>query len=152
MDNISKHITYEEAIRSETAQKLGIKNNPTAPYLANMKLVAENIFEKAREHFGIPIVVSSFFRCQMLNKAVGGVSDSQHCFGSALDMILGTNWELFDYIRENLDFDQLIVEGIDENNNMAWVHCSYVNTEKNRHDVLLMKKINGKTVYEKYHK
>lgn len=155
MENISKHITYAEAIRSDSAKRLEIDNIPTAAQLANMKSVAENVFEKVREHFDTQIYISSFFRCQLLNKAIGGVSSSQHCTGCAMDIDADqyggtTNRKIFDYIKDNLDFDQLIAENVDSNNNIAWVHCSYVNTEKNRREVLLMRKVNGKTVYEKY--
>lgn len=148
---ISKHITFKEATQSGTATRRGIKNEPsTKEELDAMKLVAEKVFEPVREHFGVPIAITSFFRCYMLNKAVGGSRTSDHIDGKAIDMdadVLGkvTNREIFDWIRENLEFDQLIWEyGTDENPN--WVHASYRATG-NRNQVKRVQRIKGKPVY-----
>ena len=151
--SISKHISYAESIRSELAKRLNISNEPDAEQLARMKLVAERVFENAREHFGVPIYISSFFRSRALNKALKGAKGSQHMRGEAIDMdcdVYGgiTNKELFDYINENCYFDQLILENVGEDGTGGWVHCSY-KKEGNRNEVLIMTKINGKSTYIK---
>lgn len=154
MERISKHISYTEAIRSDTAKRLGISNEPNAKQLYRMKLVAEHIFESAREHFEVPIYVSSFIRSEALNEALHGAVGSQHMRGEAIDMdcdIFGgiTNKELFDYIYNELYFDQLILEDVSEDGTGGWVHCSY-KKEGNRNQALIMTKIDGKPTYTNY--
>lgn len=135
--NISKYITLAEATTSQTAIRKNIPNIPNEKELENMKYVAVNVFDKVREHFGKPIRVSSFFRCLRLNNAVGGSKTSQHVKGMAIDM-QGTNGltnaEIFHYIKDNLEFDQLIWEYGTEQE-PAWVHVSLVKG-KNRKKVL----------------
>ena len=147
---ISKHISYKEATQSQTAVRKGISNEPDAYQLQNMQLLAEKIFEPLREHFGVPIAINSFFRSQKLNKAIGGATGSQHTQGRAIDVddTLGgvSNRQMFDWIRENLDYDQLIWE-FGNNQNPDWVHISYVSESENRKRVLKASKKNGKTVY-----
>lgn len=147
---ISKHISYKEATQSQTATRKGISNDPDAYQLQNMQLLAEKVFEPLREHFGVPIAINSFFRSQKLNKAIGGAAGSQHTQGRAIDIddTLGgvSNKQMFDYIKNHLDFDQLIWE-FGDNNNPAWVHVSYVSETENRRRVLKASKKNGKTVY-----
>ena len=141
MKNISKYISYQEAITSQTAVRKKILNIPSPAVLLNMQLVGIRVFDVVREHFGTPLRVSSFFRSLLLNNAVGGSKTSQHVKGQAIDMQgtgKVTNKMIFDYIKENLDFDQLIWEfGDDEN--PAWVHVSYVSKEKNRKQILYIK-------------
>ena len=155
-DNISEHITYEEATASSKAKELKINNDPNSKQLTNMKLLAENIFEKVREHFDTPIYISSFFRSSKLNTKLKGSSTSQHCanVGAAMDIDSDvykgvTNSEIFNYILENLNFDQLIWEfGNDENPD--WVHVSYVSDLLNRKEVLkAYKDKDNKTIYKK---
>ncbi len=155
-DNISKHITYEEATISSKAKELKINNDPNSKQLTNMKLLAENIFEKVREHFNTPMYISSFFRSSKLNTKIKGSSTSQHCanVGAAMDIDADvykgvTNSEIFNYILENLNFDQLIWEfGNDENPD--WVHVSYVSDILNRKEVLkAYKDKDNKTAYKK---
>ena len=155
-DNISKHITYDEAVVSTKAKELKISNDPNNNQLVNMKLLAENIFEKVRENFNVPIFISSFFRSAKLNTKLKGSSTSQHCanVGAAMDIDADvykgvTNSEIFNYILNNLNFDQLIWEfGDDENPD--WVHVSYVSDILNRKEVLkAYKDKNNKTVYKK---
>lgn len=153
MTRISKHISYKEATRSITAIRLGIDNKPFEYELGNMKAVAENIFEPLRKWVGGPIKVTSFFRSEKLNKAIGGSVSSQHCQGRAIDIddIYGhkTNAEMFNYIKDNLDFDTIIWEfGTDDNPD--WIHVSYVSNERNRGRVLKAIKENGKTKYLNY--
>lgn len=150
MSKISDHITLREATESYTAKRKNIDNHPSQYELTNMVGVAENIFEPLRKWVGGPIKINSFFRSKELNKAIGGSSKSQHCEGRAIDIddVYGykTNAEMFDYIKCNLDFDQIIWEfGTDENPN--WVHVSYVSAEENRRRCLKAEKIKNKTVY-----
>jgi len=151
MDNISKHISYKEAIRSNTALRRGIDNVPDEGELENMQLIAEKVFEPLRAWVGGPIKINSFFRSVELNKAIGGSSKSQHCKGQAVDLddTFGrkTNAEMYNYIKENLDFDQIIWEFGDDSN-PAWVHVSYVSEEENRNRCLLAYKDKGRTKYK----
>jgi hypothetical protein len=149
---ISAHISLKEATRSNTADRLGIHNFPDGDILVNMQSLAENIFEPLREWVGGPIYITSFYRSPELNKAIGGSAKSQHCLGQAIDIddVLGhaTNAEMFNYIKDNLEFDQLIWEfGDDDNPN--WVHCSY-NVSNNRRNIYKAIKENGKTKYKLY--
>jgi len=134
-DKISQYCTYGEAIRSETANRLGIENIPNEEQLEAMKQVATNVFDKIREQFG-PLHVNSFFRSPTLNNSTPGASKtSQHQKGEAIDMsIIGRNAEIFRWVKGNLDFDKLIYEfGTKEE--PAWVHCSYVSYRPNRKEV-----------------
>jgi len=149
---ISKNLSLAEAVRSNTAQKLGIVNdNPSLNIIKNMKLLAEKVFEPVRAHFKAPIKVTSMYRGQELNNAVKGSITSQHCTGEAMDIDNDkpTNKEVFDYIKDNLDFDQLLAE-FPKNGNPEWVHVSYESTGKQRKQVLVAKKVDGKTVYFPY--
>lgn len=135
---ISKHVSYNEAIRSNTARRLGLGNIPSSAQVYNMKVLCEKVFEPVRQCFKQPIRISSMFRGVELNKAVKGSSRSQHCKGEAMD-IQGTNGvtnaELYYFIRDHLDFDQLIWEyGNDDE--PAWVHVSYTDSKPNRKQTL----------------
>ena len=147
--NISDHITLKEATRSNTAKRLGIGNTPDEETLVTMRFTAEYIFEPLRNHFGEQIYVSSFYRSTDLNKAIGGSKKSQHCKGEAIDIddvySKATNADFFNYIKNNLEFDQLIWEFGDDTN-PAWVHASYC-LGNNRMRVLKAIKENGKTKY-----
>jgi len=147
---ISEHISYKEATRSVTALRLGIDNTPNEYQLQNMELIAKNVFEPLRKAVGGPIKINSFMRVEKLNQAIGGSSRSQHCQGRAMDLddTYGhwTNAEMYHYIKNNLDFDQMIWEfGNDENPD--WVHVSYVDADSNRKRCLKAIKENGKTKY-----
>jgi len=138
-------------VYSNTAIRRGIENKPNDEQLSNMELVAEKVFEPVRKWVGGPIKINSFFRCPELNKAIGGSSKSQHCKGQAIDIDdtfgKATNAEMYHWIKDNLDFDQMIWEfGDDDNPN--WVHVSYVSPEKNRNRCLKALRKNGKTHYE----
>lgn len=158
MFRISDHITHKEATNSYTAKRKGIENNPNHCQLRNMRLLAEAIFEPLRKALGNkPIYIASFFRSEELNKEIGGAVNSQHMAndGAAMDIDndgykdVPINKEIFDYIKDNLPFDQLIYEFGDENN-PDWVHVSY-NTGNNRNQILLAKKEkSNKTIYEQY--
>ena len=150
-EKISKHVSYKEAIKSNTALRKGIDNTPSAYHITNMVGVAENVFEPLREWVGGPVKISSMFRSAALNKAIGGAKHSQHMEGRAIDLddTFGhkTNAEMFHYIKENLNFDQLIWE-FGNDKNPDWVHVSYVSKEENRGRVLQAEIINGKTTYK----
>lgn len=135
---ISKHVSYNEAIRSNTAKRKGLDNTPSTEQVGRMRLLCEKVFEPLRDAVGSPIRISSMFRGKALNRAVGGSSSSQHCKGEAMD-IQGTNGvtnaELYYFIRDNLDFDQLIWEfGTGEE--PAWVHVSFTGSKPNRKQTL----------------
>ena len=151
MENISKHITYAEAIHSNTAKRRGIDNTPSPVHVETMKVTAAKIFEPLREFVGGPIKVTSMYRSPALNEAIGGSKTSQHMKGQAMDLddVYGfkTNAEMYHWIKENLNFDQMIWEfGTDTNPN--WIHVSYVNDEDNRNRCLKAYKENGKTKYK----
>ena len=148
---ISKHISYKEGVHSITAIRKGIDNEPNEEQLANMKLVAEKVFEPLRVFINGPIKVNSFFRSPDLNKAIGGSTKSQHCKGQAIDIDdtygKATNAEMYWWIKENLDFDQMIWE-FGNNDNPDWVHVSYVSPNKNRNRCLKAYREDGKTKYK----
>ena len=148
---ISKHISYKEGVRSNTATRRGIDNTPNNEQLDCMEKIAEEVFEPLRAYVGGPIKINSFFRCPELNKAIGGSSKSQHCKGQAIDIddTFGrmTNAEMYHFIKVHLDFDQMIWEFGDDDN-PDWVHVSYVSPEDNRNRCLMAYKENGKTKYK----
>ena len=147
---ISEHISYREGVYSHTATRRGMDNTPNNEQLDCMEKIAEEIFEPLRAYVGGPIKINSFFRCPELNKAIGGSSKSQHCKGQAMDIddTFGrmTNAEMYHWIKENLDFDQMIWE-FGNDDNPDWVHVSYVSPEDNRNRCLKAYRENGKTRY-----
>ena len=149
---LTSNLNLAEVTKSATATRKGIANTPTATHLIALKEVATNIFQPCREHFGKPLAVTSGYRSEALNEAINGSKKSQHSKGEALDLdadVFGgfSNAELFNYIKNHLDFDQLIWE-FGNNNNPSWVHCSY-KTQGNRNEVLIAVKTNGKTTYRR---
>ena len=147
---ISKHVSDKEGVYSITATRRGIDNTPNDEQLNNMELIAEKIFEPLREWVNGPIKINSFFRCKKLNTAIGGSRTSQHMKGQAMDIDdtfkVVANSDMYNYIKNNLDFDQMIWEfGDDENPN--WVHVSYVSKEDNRNRCLKAYKEQGKSKY-----
>jgi zinc D-Ala-D-Ala carboxypeptidase len=148
---ISKHISDKEGVYSITAMRLGLDNKPGQFLLGNMKELAEQVFEPLREWVSGPIRINSFYRSKVLNKAIGGSTTSQHCKGQAIDIddrgCKKTNAEMYQWIKENLNFDQMIWEFGDDKN-PDWVHISYVNEIDNRNRCLLAYKENGKTKYK----
>jgi hypothetical protein len=156
MLNVSPHCTYAEAIYSDTAKRNGINNYFNPDQLKRMKLLAEKVYEPIVNNFGIKIYISSFFRTVQLNKLIGGVSNSQHLAnnGAAMDLDADlnkgvTNEQVFNYIKDNLEFDQLIIEDLRPDGGISWVHVSYVETG-NRNEILTMVLVNGKKIYEAY--
>ena len=152
---LSEHLDLSEVVRSESAKRKGISNMPTAEHIANFKILAEKIFEPIRVHFRCLIIISSGYRSKELNAAIGGSATSQHCTGEAIDIDMDgtphgvTNRMVFDYIKNNLEFDQAIYE-FGNSENPDWVHVSYESTGKQRKQVLRASRINGKTIYSNY--
>ena len=153
--NLSEHLTLAEVIRSETAKRHGISNMPTPEHIENFKKLAEKVFEPIRNHFRCPIHISSGYRSKELNACTPGASTtSDHCHGCALDLDQQghsqgiTNKQVFDYIKENLKYKQLIWEG-GTSEEPDWVHVSY--DENNlKNETLRAVKVNGKMTYSKY--
>lgn len=152
---LSEHLDLSEVIRSESAKRNGISNMPIEAHIANLKLLAENIFQPIRNNFRCPIHISSAYRSIELNRIVKGSLTSQHCTGEAIDIDMDgtangvTNKMVFDYIKNNLEFDQLIWE-FGNDDNPDWVHVSYESTGKQRKQVLKAIRLNGKTQYKTY--
>ena len=148
---ISEHLTLAELIRSESAKRNGITNMPPPEHIANLKLLAENIFEPIRANFRTPILISSGYRSKELNAKIGGSNTSQHSLGQAIDIDMDgtsygvTNADIFNYIKEKLPFDQLIWE-FGNDNNPDWVHVSY--SGRHRKQILKAIKTNGITNYK----
>ena len=139
MKRISKHISYKEAVGSNYAKQKGISNKPNEEQVENMKLLAKEVFEPLREWGDAPIKVNSMFRSLELNTALKGSKTSSHMKGEAMDITsMGgkSNLEMFHYIKDNLEFDQLILEFGKE---PKWLHVSY-SPVKNRKQVLVTKK------------
>ena len=148
---ISTHLNLAEVTRSETAKRHGIDNTPTAEHLENFKILAERVFEPIRAHFGVPIFISSGYRSKALNEFIKGSPSSQHCKGQAIDIDMDggngevTNRMVFDFIKNKLDFDQLIWE-IGTDFNPDWVHVSFMKSG-NRKQKLKAIRTNGKTTF-----
>lgn len=151
MQNLTKNFTYEEVIKSNTAKKYKIDNNPNEKQLENIQRLLDNLLQPLRDKIGEPIIVNSIFRSKKLNQVLKGAYNSQHLAnnGAAADIECPniTNAKLFKEIKDNFDFDQLIWEfgDIKEPN---WIHVSYVNKDKNRHQILrAFRDTDGKTKY-----
>ena len=146
---LTKNFTLEELTRSSKAKALKIDNSPNPEQLANLKALAENILQPLREGLGFPINITSGLRVPALNAAVKGSKTSQHTKGEAVDIkVSGKNKVIFDWIVNNLDYDQVIWEfGTDSE--PSWVHVSYKKNEVNRNQKLKAVKQNGKTRYLK---
>lgn len=158
MNKISEHISYNEAVKSYTADRHGIDNTPCSCDLNSMEKVAKEVFEPMRVYFDVPIGIASFYRSKKLNKLIGGSKNSRHCLGEAIDIDADiyegiTNKEIFDYIYSNLEYDQLISEFPDSNDDPEWVHVSYDYEGNNRQETLVSyKDKRNKTKYRYYEK
>ena len=147
---LSNHLDLGEVTRSESAKREGIINMPTPEHYENLKVIAEKVFEPIREHFGVPIFISSAYRSEALNVYIGGSRSSDHSKGRALDLDMDgsssgvTNKMIFEFIKDNLEYDQLINEF-----DYAWVHVGY-RLNENRKQTLRATKVNGKTTYSPY--
>ncbi len=152
---LSKNLYLSEVTKSTTAKRLGISNEPTKEHLVNLQILAKKIFQPIRDYYGCPIYISSGYRSEALNKAIGGSKSSQHCKGQAIDIdrdaySLPSNGEIFEYIKNNLEFDQLIWE-FGSNTNPDWVHVSYNTNGSQRKQILVAyKDSNNRTKYKSY--
>ena len=147
---ISKYVSYKEVVYSRTAIRKDLDNTPTTDHLANAILISQNLFDPLREWVEGPLKINSFFRSLELNRAIGGSKTSQHMKGEAIDIDDNyghkTNLEVFNHIKDNMDFDQLINEFPDKDGNPSWIHVSY-KKKGNRGQVLKAVKEKGKTKY-----
>jgi hypothetical protein len=152
---LSNYVSLAEVTKSDTAKRKGISNEPTPEHLENLKTICTEVFDKVREHFGVPIYISSGYRSAALNKAIGGSSTSDHNLGRALDLDQDghsngvTNMEVFEFIKDNLEFDQLIAEGSNGDGDMNWVHVGY-RKGSNRKQILIAIFTGGKAKYVPY--
>lgn len=151
---VSKYVSLSELTASDTAKRRGLDNTPTEEHLENLKVICTEVFDKVREHFDVPVYISSAYRGYALNKAIKGSATSDHCKGRALDLDQDcrgngiTNRQVFDYIKENLEFDQLIWE-FGSKENPDWVHVGY-RKGANRKQILKAIRVDGKTKYLNY--
>lgn len=150
---LSAHFDLAEFTRSESAKRHGVSNEPTPEHQANLKVLCEKVLEPVRIFNGGPLNISSGYRSKNLNHFIGGSLSSQHCEGKAADVDMDgmsgkSNTEIFNYIKDHLEFDQLIWE-FGDNNKPDWVHVSY-NVGKNRKQILRAIKTNGRTAYAPY--
>ena len=146
---ITENFTLDELTKSQEAIRLGIPNEPSDEHVTNLILLCKNILQPLRNHFKITVSISSGYRSAALCEAIGSSATSQHTKGQAADFeIFGVhNKELSDWIVQNLDYDQCILEFWNENEpNSGWVHCSY-STNNNRKQYLKAQRIGGKIVY-----
>jgi zinc D-Ala-D-Ala carboxypeptidase len=130
---LSKNFYLSELIQSQTASRYGISNQPNSKQIENLKALCTNILQPVREHFDKPVIISSGYKSPLLNARIGGSGLSQHCFGQAADFEIPglPNKEVAQWIRQNLNYDQLILEFYDgKNPNSGWIHCSYVATPR----------------------
>lgn len=152
---ISKYVDISEVTSSDTAKRRGIDNSPTPEHLENLKVTCVEVFDKVREHFGVPIYISSGYRSAALNKAIGGSATSDHNNGKALDLDQDgkgngvTNRQVFDYIKDNLEFDQLIWE-FGSSQNPDWVHVGYRKGANRKQILRALRNASGKTTYAPY--
>ena len=147
---LTENFSLSELTKSQTAERKGIDNTPSPEHQENLKLLCESVLQPIRDHFGKVVTISSGYRSQELCVAIGSSTQSQHAKGQASDFeIFGvSNKELADYIDQNLDYDQLILEYLKESDpNSGWIHCSF-NTQGNRKQYLRAYKENGSTKYE----
>jgi len=146
---LSKSFTLNELIKSQEATRLGIENIPNETHIENLKILCEKILQPLRDYYGLPVSISSGYRSVALCEAIGSSAKSQHTKGQAADFeIFGVaNKDVADFIIQNLDYDQCILEFWNENEpNSGWVHCSY-SVNSNRKQYLKAEKLNGRIVY-----
>ena len=136
---LSKNLSLAEVVRSETAKRLDIDNTPPKEHIDNLKVIADKVFQPIRDHFSCPIHVSSGYRGERLNRVIKGSKTSLHMTGQALDIDMDftnvSNTDIFNYIKDNLEFDTLIWEFSNEDGSPKWVHVSY-REGKNRNQVI----------------
>ena len=149
--NLTENVSLKELTKSESATRFGISNEPTEEALSNLQKLATHILQPVRDHFGKPLIITSGYRSPELCVKIGSTTTSQHTKGQASDFEIGgiANKDLSDWIHQNLDYDQLILEfWKPEDPNSGWVHCSYKGEGQNRKQYLRAITENGKTKYE----
>jgi len=151
---LSKNLPLKEFLYSNTSKRRNIPNEITEEHLKNGKLWAKHVFQPVRNHFGQPVFLSSGYRSKRLNKAVKGSRKSQHCRGEAGDLdndkvTSPTNRQIFYYIKNYINFDQLIWEFGDKES-PDWVHVSYSPTGKQRGVILISKRNKWGKIYYEY--
>jgi len=149
--NLTENVSLKELTKSESATRFGISNEPTEEALSNLQKLATHILQPVRDHFGKPLIITSGYRSPELCLKIGSTTTSQHTKGQASDFEIGgiANKDLSDWIHQNLDYDQLILEfWKPEDANSGWVHCSYKGEGQNRKQYLRAFTENGKTKYE----
>jgi len=149
--NLTENVSLKELTKSESATRFGISNEPTEEALSNLQKLATHILQPVRDHFGKPLIITSGYRSPELCVKIGSTTTSQHTKGQASDFEIGgiANKDLSDWIHQNLDYDQLILEfWKPEDPNSGWVHCSYKGQGLNRKQYLRAITENGKTKYE----
>lgn len=134
MGDISKDFSLSEMIHSDTADKLNIDNTPSKSGIIKLKALVINVLQPMRYFINDTIIVTSGYRCPLLNKSVNGAKNSQHTKYQAADIVCDELEKLFNWAKDNLDFDQLIFE---HHNGKYWIHVSYVSALKNRNQVLM---------------
>ena len=151
-EKLSKYVSLSEVVHSDNAKRLGIDNSPTEEHKENLKTLSVEVFDKVREFVGGPLFISSGYRSEALNKATPGASKtSDHSTGCALDLDCDRfggkkNSEIFNYIKDNLEFKQLIWE-FGNSVEPDWIHVSY-KKGANKKQILRAVKRGGKTIYE----
>ena len=146
---LTRNFSYLEMIKSSTAQRLNVSNEPTTEHVINLVNLCNHILQPVREEFG-PFRINSGYRSLALNAKVGGSKTSQHCNGEAADFESSriSNPKLAAWIAKNLDFDQLILEFYDgKDPHSGWIHCSYKKDGSNRAKTLTALRVKGKTQY-----
>ena len=147
---LSKNFSLIEFTKSQTAIRKGIDNKPTNLHLASLTVLCNEILQPLRDWYLKPITINSGYRSEELNKAIGGSKTSQHCKGQAADIdTVSDNIKLFFYIKDNLEYDQLLAE-FEQDGNIAWIHVSYNPSGINRNETRIARKVNGKTEYPFY--
>ena len=149
---LSKNFSLTELTKSQTAERMGLDNNPSEDQTENLRLLCERVLQPVRDHFDDVVTISSGYRSEILSQKIGSSSKSQHCRGQAADFeIFGVeNNKVSDWIKENLIFDQVILENYTPGEpNSGWIHVSYNrDINLNRKEYLMAIKVDGKTQYK----
>lgn len=138
MTQLTKHFKLEEFTKSATAKRLGIDNTPSAEHIQNMKNLCEKALEPLREKFG-PIIIGSGYRCEKLNKAIGGSKTSQHRIGEAADIHCPSNEignKYFEFLKKNVPYNQLIREYDNPRSKLFWIHIGLRRIGTNKMQVI----------------
>jgi len=151
---LSANFTLDELIKSQVAERKNINNNPTPDVIENLKELCINVLQPIRSHFDKPVIISSGYRSAQICIEIGSSINSQHCLGMAVDCeIWGiSNKDLFNYVRNNLEYDQAILEFFkgDEEPNSGWCHFSYNKNDNRKQSLIASRNQDGKIVYKPY--